>query len=152
MTRTEFSNIYTWEALQEAMRDFDYYEALDGDLYTTEVDLIETGILNAARYEWTSIDDVLAAEFDAIDLAADAWVVSPDFSYVANLYEDEFDNIYSDFAEWVEINNLLDDDEEEDDEDGEDESSNSFIASESEKKPDDPFEESFPVEALLFGM
>lgn len=152
MTLTEFRGIYTWEDLQAAMRGFDYYEALDGDLYTTESELIGTGIFNAARYEWGCINDVLAAELDEIDPSADAWVVSPDFSYIRNLYEGEYDGIYNDFAEWMEINDLFDDEEDEEDEGTESELSNSFAESESDKEADKPFEESIPIETLLFEM
>lgn len=111
MTLRELLEVNTWDELQSVMRDHEYYDDLDGDLYLTETDLLD-GVMAAARYEWGYITDIQRTEFDCLDSAADAWVCSADFSYVQNLYDNQFDDIFTEFRDWMENNGLLDEDEE----------------------------------------
>ena len=110
MTRKEYRDINGWFDLQDAMRSHEYYDELDGDLYEYESDLVD-GFEWAVRNECREIADIQRMDIQQIDYNAEAWCVSPDFSYVTNYYSDDFNDLKEDFYEWLEDNELFDDEE-----------------------------------------
>lgn len=143
MTRQEFYEIGTWPDLQDCMRDHDYYDQLDGDLFEFESDLMDA-VEYAVRNYCNSIADLQSMDLGRLDPDADVWVASGDFSWVENYYNYDFDNVRNDFEEYLEANDLFDNEEDEVSSKDEDLMFNDHGNDEYEE-PD------IPLEMLLFG-
>ncbi len=110
MTREEYRDINDWHDLQDVMRSYEYYNELDGDLYEYESDLMD-GLEWAIHNECRGIEDIQRMDIQELDYNAAVWCVSPDFSYVKNFYQGDFDDLKECLYEWLEDNRLFDDEE-----------------------------------------
>lgn len=152
MTREEFDGIDTWWQLKEAMDAEYYYDEMDGDLYETEYDLISEGLVNAISNNCRDIDDVrrILTEIEWVELGAEVWTASADFTSIHNYYAEDFNEIKESFRDWMEETNSFDDEETEEIDAFWEEARQMGAPATATAAPDDMAQPDIPLQTLMF--